>query len=88
MDLKLKKAKFYNPNIAEMASFKYEGVFGWVFHYYLSICWAIIYYICFILIGLKMSYFSIKPLTTPAAKSSGLTLAKSPFLAGVKADRT
>ena len=54
----LKKAKFYNPNIAEMASFKYEVVLGWLFHYYLSICWAIIYYICFILIGLKMSYFS------------------------------
>ena len=54
----LKKAKFYNPNIAEMASFKYEVVLGWVFHYYLSICWAIIYYICFILIGFKMSYFS------------------------------
>ena len=54
----LKKGKFYNPNITEMASFKYEVVLGWVFHYYLSICWAIIYYICFILIGLKMSYFS------------------------------
>ena len=54
----LKKAKFYNPNIAEMASFKYEVILGWIFHYYLSICWAIIYYISFILIGLKMSYFS------------------------------
>ena len=54
----LKKAKFYNPNVAQMASFKYEVILGWVFHYYLSICWAIIYYICFILIGLKMSYFS------------------------------
>ena len=29
----LKKAKFYNPNIAEMASFKYEVVLGWLFHY-------------------------------------------------------
>ena len=31
-------------------------------------------------------YFSTRPLTNSSAKSSGLTLAKSPFFAGVKGD--
>ena len=54
----LKNASFYNPNIANMPSFKYEVLLGCVFHYYVSICWAVFYYFCFILIGFKMTYFS------------------------------
>ena len=54
----LKNATFYNPNIVQMPNFRYEVLLGWVFHYYVSICWAVIYYFCFFIIGLKMSYYS------------------------------
>ncbi len=54
----LKNGSFYNPNIAQMPTIKYEVFFGWIFHYYVSICWAVIYYFFFIQIGLKMTYFS------------------------------
>ena len=40
-----------------MAAYKYEVILGWVFHYYISICWAVIYYFCFILTDIEMSYF-------------------------------
>ena len=54
----LKNGSFINPNIAQMQSIKYEVLLGWIFHYYVSICWAVIYYFFFIQIGLKMTYFS------------------------------
>jgi hypothetical protein len=54
----IKYATFYNPAINEKPKFKYELLLGWVFHYFISICWAIIYYISFIYVGIKMSYFS------------------------------
>ena len=54
----LKNGTFHNPNIVQMASFRYEVLLGWVFHYYVSICWAVIYYFCFLMIGLEMTYFS------------------------------
>ena len=54
----LKNANFYNPNIAQMPNFRYEVSLGWIFHYYVSICCAVIYYFCFLMIGLKMTYFS------------------------------
>ena len=54
----LKNATFYNPNIANMPNFRYEVLLGWIFHYYVSICWAVIYYFCFLMVGLKMTYFS------------------------------
>ena len=54
----LKNALFYNPNIAQMPAFKYEVLLGWFFHYYVSICWAVVYYFFFVLVGFKMSYFS------------------------------
>ena len=54
----LKNVTFYNPNIAQMPNFRYEVVLGWIFHYYVSICWAVIYYFCFLMVGLKMTYFS------------------------------
>ncbi|MDC3053133.1 DUF2938 domain-containing protein [Candidatus Pelagibacter sp.] len=54
----LKNATFYNPKIAQMPNVRYEVIFGWIFHYYVSICWAVIYYFCFLMVGLKMTYFS------------------------------
>ena len=54
----LKNATFYNPNITQMPNFRYEVLLGWIFHYYVSICWAVIYYFCFLMVGLKMTYFS------------------------------
>ena len=54
----LKNATFYNPNIAQMPNFRYEVLLGWIFHYYVSICWAVIYYFSFLMVGLKMTYFS------------------------------
>ncbi len=54
----VKYADFYNPKINEKPEFKYEVLLGWFFHYFISICWAIIYYCCFIYVGIKMSYFS------------------------------
>ena len=41
-----------------MPNYRYELIFGWIFHYLISICWAVIYYISFILLEIKMSYFS------------------------------
>ncbi len=38
----LKNATFFNPNIAHMPNFRYEVLLGWIFHYYVSICWAVI----------------------------------------------
>ena len=54
----LKNATFYNPSIAQMPNVRYEVIFGWIFHYYVSICWAVIYYFCFLMVGLKMTYFT------------------------------
>ena len=54
----IKYADFYNPTIDEKAEFKYEVLLGWIFHYFISVCWAVIYFISFIYIGIKMSYFS------------------------------
>ena len=54
----IKYAVFYNPNIGEKPEFKYEVLLGWVFHYFISVCWAVVYYISFIYVGIKMSYFS------------------------------
>ena len=54
----LKSSTFYNPNIAQMPNFRHEVLLGWIFHYYVSICWAVIYYFCFLMVGLKMTYFS------------------------------
>ena len=54
----IKNASFYNPRINEKPEFKYEVLLGWVFHYFISLCWAVIYYSSFIYVGIKMSYFS------------------------------
>ena len=54
----LKNGTFLNPKINEELEFKYEVFLGWGFHYFISICWAIIYYIMFFYVGFKMSYFS------------------------------
>ena len=54
----IKYAAFYNPTISEKPELKYEVLLGWVFHYFISVCWAVIYYISFIYVGIKMSYFS------------------------------
>ena len=54
----IKNGILFNPNINEMPNYRYELIFGWIFHYLISICWAIIYYISFILLEIKMSYFS------------------------------
>jgi len=54
----IKYAAFYNPKINEKPEFKYELLLGWIFHYFISVCWAVIYYINFIYVGIKMSYFS------------------------------
>ena len=55
---RLNTCTFYNPNIAQMPNFRYEVVLGWLFHYYVSICWAVIYYFCFLMVVLKLTYFS------------------------------
>ncbi len=54
----IKYAAFYNPTISEKPELKYEVLLGWVFHYFISVCWAVIYYISFIYFGINMSYFS------------------------------
>ena len=54
----IKYAAFYNPTISEKPELKYEVLVGWIFHYFISLCWAVIYYISFIYVGIKMSYFS------------------------------
>ena len=54
----IKYGNFYNPTINQKPEFKYEVLLGWVFHYFISVCWAVIYYISFIYVGIKMSYFS------------------------------
>ena len=54
----IKNGAFYNPKIINMAKFKYEILLGWIFHYYISLCWAVIYYFVFIILGVNMSYFS------------------------------
>jgi len=54
----IKNGILFNPKIHEMPNYKYELIFGWIFHYLISICWAVIYYISFIFLGIKMSYFS------------------------------
>ena len=53
-----KNGTFFNPKITEKLEFKHEILLGWVFHYFISLCWAAIYYISFIYVGIKMSYFS------------------------------
>ena len=54
----IKNKVFYNPNIINMPKFKFEILLGWIFHYYISLCWAVIYYFAFIKLGMNMSYFS------------------------------
>ena len=54
----IKNGILFNPKIDEMPKYKYELIFGWIFHYLISICWSVIYYISFIPLGIKMSYFS------------------------------
>ena len=54
----IKNGALFNPTIIEKPEFKYEVLLGWVFHYFISISWAVIYYIIFINVGIKMSYFS------------------------------
>ncbi len=54
----LRNLTFYNPGIAEMPKFKNELLLGWFFHYYISICWAIIYYFFFIFLGNEMNYYT------------------------------
>ena len=54
----IKNGTFFNPTIIKKPEFKYEVLIGWIFHYFISISWAVIYYIIFILVGIKMSYFS------------------------------
>ena len=54
----IKNAIFYNPKIIDMPKFKNEVLLGWIFHYYISLCWAVIYYFIFIILGVNMSYFS------------------------------
>ena len=43
----IRNAIFYNPKIIDMPKFKYEILVGWIFHYYISLCWAVIYYFIF-----------------------------------------
>ena len=52
----IKNKVFYNPNIINMPKFKYEIL--WIYHYYISLCWAVIYYFAFDKLGINMSYFS------------------------------
>ena len=54
----IRNGAFYNPKIIDMPKFKHEIFLGWIFHYYISLCWAVIYYFVFIILGLNMSYFS------------------------------
>ena len=54
----IRNGAFYNPKIIDMPKFKHEILLGWIFHYYISLCWAVIYYFVFIILGLNMSYFS------------------------------
>ena len=54
----IKNGILFNPKIDEMPNYEYELIFGWIFHYLISIFWAVIYYIFFIFIGIEMSYFS------------------------------
>ena len=54
----IKYGNFYNPTINQKPEFKYEIILGWVFHYFISLCWAVNYYSIFIYGGIKMSYFS------------------------------
>ena len=54
----IRNGAFYNPKIIGMPKFKHEIFLGWIFHYYISLCWAVIYYFVFIVLGLNMSYFS------------------------------
>ena len=54
----LKNASFYNPNIGQMPPVRLEVYLGWIFHYYISICWSVIYYFFFIIVGLEMTYFT------------------------------
>ena len=49
----IKNGTFFNPKINEKLKFKHEVLLGWIFHYFISICWAVIYYIMFIYIGFK-----------------------------------
>ena len=54
----IRNGTFYNPKIIDMPKFKHEIFLGWIFHYSISLCWAVIYYFVFIILGLNMSYFS------------------------------
>ena len=54
----IRNRAFYNPKIINMPKFKHETLLGWIFHYYISLCWAVIYYFVFIILGVNMSYFS------------------------------
>ena len=54
----IRNLTFYNPNIIDMPKFKHEVLLGWIFHYYISLGWAVIYYFVFIILGLNMTYSS------------------------------
>jgi hypothetical protein len=54
----IRNRAFYNPKIINMPKFKHETLPGWIFHYYISLCWAVIYYFVFIIPGVNMFYFS------------------------------
>ena len=54
----IKNASFYNPKINNIPKFKYEILLRSILHYYISLCWAVIYYFAFIKLGINMSYFS------------------------------
>tara|TARA_B100000575_G_scaffold265732_1_gene242528 strand:+ start:528 stop:1004 length:477 start_codon:yes stop_codon:yes gene_type:complete len=54
----IKNRTFFNPKINEKPKFKHEVLLGWIFHYFISICWAISYYMSFVHFEIKMSYFS------------------------------
>ena len=54
----IRNATFYNPKIIDTPKFEHEVLLGWIFHYYISLCWAVIYYFIFIILGVNMSYFS------------------------------
>ena len=54
----IRNLTFYNPKIIDMTKFKHEVLLGWIFHYYISLSWAVIYYFVFIILGLNMTYSS------------------------------
>ena len=54
----IKNVACYNPKIVHLPKFKYEILLKLIFHYYISLCWAVIYYFVFIILGVNMSDLS------------------------------